>query len=399
MAKREPGWAQIAPRTPSRSAPRRPGGWATLLWVLAACQKPSADEGRPIEPPPSPAAAPVEASAPPPAEVEPAADATAEAPEPVAEPVPTFGPAALTVLSDDDRATLLAGPADPFMEVEIHYIQSNETRHDLYFPYIADKGGAYIGVGSDQNFTLMAAARSELAFLIDIDSRVVDLHRMYEVFVSRAETPEALVEMWNAPQEAASVAVLREALHDLPEKDVRRIVSGYRVGRETVYRHLLRVIGRTRDGRPTSWLSDPEMYAHVRAMYQTGRVRMMAGNLAGETSLHTIAAAARALGVPVRVLYMSNAEEYFKYTPTFVGNIEALPIDEQSVLLRTIYSKKWEHADLWAYQVQPLVDFRGRLADRRNRSRNPMLRYAEQEGALDRNTGLEGFTRVGIAGT
>jgi hypothetical protein len=65
------------------------------------------------------------------------------------------------------------------------------------------------------------------------------------------------------------------------------------------------------------------------------------------------------------------------------------------VVLRTIYSKKWEHADLWAYQVQPLEDLRARLSDRKNRSRRPMLRYAEREGMLDRDTGKKGLTLVG----
>jgi hypothetical protein len=359
----------------------------SLAALLARTGQPK-EEPRGAQPPTDPQPVAVE---PAPAQAEPA-PASPEVVEPAATPPPTFGPSGLTRLDDDARARLLDGPADAPIPVDTHYVQSNETRHDLYFPYIEGIGGAFIGVGSDQSFTMMGRARSELAFLIDIDYRVVDLQRMYAVLIPRAETPQALVDMWDEPNEAETIAVLQEAFAD--DETRPRIVRGFKAGRETVYRHLLRVIGRKADGEPASWLSNAEMYEHVRALYQTGRVRMMPGNLAGETSLQTIAAVCKSLDVPVRVLYMSNAEEYFKYTKQFRANIEAMPMDDASMVLRTIYSKEWEHADLWAYQVQPLVDVRDRLGDSLNRSRNPMLRYAEREGALDKDTGKKGLTRV-----
>jgi len=279
--------------------------------------------------------------------------------------------------------------------VEIHYVQSNETRHDLFFPYIAGKGGAYIGIGSDPNYTMMAASGCQLAFLLDIDYRVVDLHRIYEILVQRAETPRKLIDFFAPEAEASTIAVLEEALAGLDEVEIRRIVRGYKVGRETVRLHLERVVARHRDGKPTSWLSNPKMYASIRALFQQGRVRIMSGDLTGAASLKSVADAARALEVHVLVLYVSNAEEYFKYTRQFAANIAALPITTDSVLLRTIYSEKWEHADLWAYQVQPLADLERRLENRQNRSRRPMLRLAERDGTLERETGRKGLSLVG----
>ncbi len=307
-----------------------------------------------------------------------------------------LGPASLTPLSDEQRTVFMAGEADDPIPVEIHYVQSNETRHDLWFDFVADKGGAFVGVGSDQSFTVMAVQRAEFAFLMDIDYRVVDLHRMYDVLIRAHDNPRALVDAWHERNEASTGAMLAEALGEMDEKARGRLLRGFVTARETVYRHLERVIARTRGGEPTTWLSDADNYAHVRAMYQTGRVRMMPGNLAGDRSLRTVGAAARALGVPVNALYMSNAEEYFKYIPDFVANIEALPTAPGSVVLRTIYSKKWVHADLWAYQVQQLDDFRVRLADKKNRSRNPMLRYADLEGELEKDAGAEGLTLVAL---
>lgn len=369
--------------------------------ALLACDRPPAEPtpstgaqalSAGTSPAPAPAPAP-EAEAPAPAPPELAAPAPAPAdPEPAAA-------GGLGKLSAEQRALLLAGGEDPLTETELHYVKSNEVRHDVWFEHVAGLGGAYVGVGSDQNYTVIAAAGSELAFLMDIDQSVVDLHRCYEALIEASPDPQTLHARWDAAHEAESAELVRAAHSDRPEAEQKRLVRLFKAARETVWIHLGHVIKRSREGRPTSWLSNPEMYAHIRGLYQADRVRMMAGNLTGESSLQSIGAAAKALGVPVRVVYFSNAEEYFDYTRQFASNIGALAGDERSVVLRTIYSKKWEHADqLWAYQVQPLTDFQARLGDRKNRSRNVMLRYAELDGTLDRATGVKGFSRIARPG-
>lgn len=122
----------------------------------------------------------------------------------------------------------------------------------------------------------------------------------------------------------------------------------------------------------------------------------MAGNLVGPSSLQSAAAAARALGVPVRVVYFSNAEEYFMYVPQFVANVEAFPVDDSSVVLRTIYSKDWVHADqLWAYQVQPMADYRARLAKRVS-GRNSLLVRVASDGTLNKDTGTKGLSLISM---
>ncbi len=365
--------------------------------TLAACDKDPAGQTRGSEPP-APA---YEALEPVPAP-EPAPE-PAPKPQPDASPppAPTFGPAALTALSDEQRATLLTGDEDPPILVDIHYIQSNEGRHDLFFPYVEDVGGCAVGVGSDQTFTVAAKARTRLLFMMDIDRRIVDLHHMHRVFILDAETPEEAWAWWARENQAEAVALLEAQLPaaGLGDKRVRRIVRGFKAGRETVYRHLRRVLNRRRGGRNVTWLSDPDSYAHIRALYKTQRVRIMQGNLAGADSMRSAAAACEALGETMRVVYVSNAEEYFMYTSDFVQNVTAQPTDAKSVLLRTIYSKKWEHADLWAYQVHALDDFKVRLRDRKNRKRSAMLRYAQKDGGLERESlQIEGFSRIGFAG-
>ncbi len=370
----------------------------TLFLALAACDKSPDDETRGSQTPEiAEAEPPPETPVP---EPQPAPEREPD-PEPKPEPEPTYGPAALTMLTDAQRETFAAGTEDPTFPVEIHYVQSNESRHDLFFPYIDDVGGCAIGVGSDQTFTIAAKAGSKFLFMMDIDRRVVDLHLMYRIFILEAETPEALWAFWDGKNAESSKALLEEKLpeYGLDARTIERTLQGYRVYRETVYRHLRRVINRKRGGEQVTWLSNPRMYAHIRALYQTGRVRVMQGNLAGEHSMRTAATACSALGETMRVLYMSNAEEYFAYSPDFIANIQAQPIDDRSVVLRTIYSKKWPHADLWAYQVHKLTDFETRLSDKRNRKRSAMLRYIQRDGGMERESlGITGFSRIGYEG-
>ncbi|MBA3547884.1 MAG: hypothetical protein H0T76_15480 [Nannocystis sp.] len=343
--------------------------------------------------PPQPVLAASLAASAAPDKATPAATPAATPPSPA--PTPTVGAGGLAPLSREHRATMLAGAEDTLAPTPIHYVKSNEVRHDVWFPYVAGLGGAYLGVGSDQNYTVAGVARSELMFLSDIDRSVVDLHRVYEVLIEASDTPEALLERFDAGQTEASLALLTTAFAELPAPEQRRLLGLYRAARETVYIHLLRVIKRRQGEVGTTWLSDRGMYDHIRGLFKADRVRAMGGDLTGANSLQTAASAARNLGVPFRVIYFSNAEEYFNYGAQFVSNIEAFPVDDRTVVLRTLYRKDWAHADqLWAYQVQPIADFRARLADRKNRSRNPMLRYAEIEGALNKETGTKGLSLI-----
>ena len=336
-----------------------------------------------------------------PAPTEPKADTKAE---PKAEPTPEPEPELSAIdagdlrpLTQEERARFLAGEDDPLAPTEIHYVKSNEIRHDVWFPYLADLGGAYVGVASDQNYTLIAASHANLVFLMDIDQRVVDLHQIYGLLLAVSEDAETLVNLFESGQSSAAVAILEGALADADPSDRKRIVRSYKASRETVYRNLVKVLRRTRNGVPTSWLSNPEMYNHVRKLWMAGRVRTMGGDLTGSHTLQTVGKVAADLGIPIRVLYLSNAEEYFRYVPSYVANIKALGGDAQSIVLRTIYSKDWVHADaLWGYQVQSLTDFQTRLSDSKNRSRNPMMRLAEKDGSLQRITSVSGLSLLAI---
>jgi hypothetical protein len=78
-----------------------------------------------------------------------------------------------------------------------------------------------------------------------------------------------------------------------------------------------------------SWLGDPALYAHVRALFRNGRVVSRNGDLTGTRTLRAIADVATKLHTPVRVVYFSNAEQLFKYDKTFRESMELLPTEAQ----------------------------------------------------------------------
>ena len=366
---------------------------AMALFVLAGCTgtppdsssaAPAAEVESEVETPDSDAEEAVEADT----------EAQAEA-EPAPPPDP-WGP-----ITNEQRSIMLAGDEEERIKTEIHYVKTNERRHDVWFPYLENKRGIYVGVAADQNYTLIAVAKSEYVFLMDLDWRVAELHRAYEVLIEASDTPQALLDRYHADNEEASVVLIEEALaSEVSEDQLRKTLMSWRGARETVFRHLEKVIVRDRDGAMTSWLSNPEYYAHIKKLYESDRVRMLVGDLTGPTTLgSTIAKAANGLGLPIEVLYLSNAEEYYDYTPQYRQNIQNLPVADDSVVLRTIYSKDWVHADsLWNYQVQPLADYQTRLEDTANSRRNRMLRSSEKAGVLERNAeGVEGLSRINVA--
>ncbi|PRQ04015.1 LIC_10091 family protein [Enhygromyxa salina] len=361
------------------------------LGLVAACTGTPPESDGAAQPPPTTdqPSDPAE-----PAEPEPADEAPAE-PEPEAKagpPPDPWGP-----VTDAQRSTMLAGDEEARIKTPIHYVKTNERRHDVWFPYLDNKRGIYVGVAADQNYTLIGVAKSEFVFLMDLDWRVTELHRAYEVLIEASEDPKTLLARFDGDNEEESVALIQEALAgQLSEDELRQCVNSWRGARETVFRHLENVIVRDRDGVATSWLSNPDYYAHIRKLYLSDRVRMLVGDLTGPQTLTTIAKAAEGLGLPVKVLYLSNAEEYYDYTSQYQANIRGLPGADDSIVLRTIYSKDWVHADaLWNYQVQPLADYQARVGEPNNARRNRMLNAADKDKLIERDPdGVSGLSRV-----
>ncbi len=198
-------------------------------------------------------------------------------------------------------------PEEKPYNVRIHFLRSNERRHDVLFSALRHLGGGYVGVGADQNYTLAAVAGAELLWLIDIDGDVVQWHRIYAALIPQAETPADLIALLAAGKDAQIKAALAARW---PEAEAKRLWPTFLRYRGLLASHLRGEREVRQHGRPVTWVADPELYKHVRALMQARRVFARVGDLHGETTLIAIGAAARRTGHQVRTLYLSNVEQW-----------------------------------------------------------------------------------------
>lgn len=281
------------------------------------------------------------------AELEPPAPEVAEAPEPVDD-----GP--LAPLPPELRRTLdeiRPDPPPPHLVRDTHYWISNEQSHFLWHEHVAGRGGALLGVATDQNYLLAGWARSELLVLMDFDAGVVDLHRAYGVIFEDSATAQELLSRWSAEREQEVLDRLAERLGD----DATGPQEAYRSARALVAERLARVDAQYRERALPTFLSDPEQYQHVRTLWRNGRVVAVRGDLTADLTMADIAEALRAAQIPLSVLYLSNAEQYFRYGKAFRRNITALPMAEDGVVLRTNGWRQFGYVadEEYHYNVQP----------------------------------------------
>lgn len=237
----------------------------------------------------------------------------------------------------DLRAQWFVDPVDePLPDAAAHYLVGNESRHDLFSAAIAERGGAYLGVGGEQNYTLIAVAGSELAFLLDRDPAIAALHDELGRRIVAAADPDVFLRGLVDPADPPPPALARSW--------------------PPLVDHLRRVAARAQNGRPTTWLSDPVLYARLRDRWRRGAIHVVVGDLAGDVAMPTIAAAAASRGRPFAVVYLSNAEEGLADLARLANNLRALPCLSGAVLLRTSGRPDVPAVDgLWSYEVVPLA--------------------------------------------
>lgn len=267
----------------------------------------------------------------------------------------------LRALSAAARLGIESPPNEKPYSVHLHFLRSNERRHDLYFSALRNVGGGYIGVGADQNYTLLAVARAEVAWLVDIDGDVVDWHKIYAALIPQAPTPADLLALLGGRRDSVVKVGLLERW-GAAEAD--RLWPLYRRYRGYLLRHLTGERSVMRNGMPVTWLSDPLLYAYVRQLMFERRIVARVGDLHGERTLLGIADAARASGVTILSIYLSNVEQWFHYSPQFRRNLEAMPRDAGTLVLRTLARGEltFPDEDRWHFSVQTLADFVERMS-------------------------------------
>lgn len=332
-------------------------------------------------------------------------------------PASAAPPAAPTAFASAVRS--LSEPDGPFISDNII---SNETSYLQAAPALAKlaaPGGAYLGVGPEQNFTYIAITRPKVAFILDIRRQNMIEHLLYRALFTEASSrahflamlvgrpytaegdpgPAGTIEAVMAHAEkspadeatfAATHARLRAVIErDVPldaedkktlevthraffkgQLDVRFALKESSGRRYPALRELL--AARDPEGAARGFLADEEGFRFVQAMEREGRIIPVVGDFAGDRALPGIAARLAKEGLTVSAFYVSNVEQYLfdpKVWPRWARNVKALPIDGKSLFIRAYLDQGKKHPQQMsghrtATVIQRIADFDDRQAKR-----------------------------------
>ena len=288
---------------------------------------------------------------------------------------------------------LVARLSEPGGYFDSDNLVSNETSYLHVLPalHALPHGGAYIGVGPEQNFSYIAELQPAIAILIDIRRDNLLLHllfkAMFEVSRNRMEflcllygrpNPPVLARWTDLPLEEiltyfditrgdSAVQVRNHA--ELMERVTRFGVALTDSDRVTLRRFHdefftqgldLTFTSRGRpprpgypterqlylatdlDGHQGSYLSTEERFRAVRELQRRDKIVPVVGDLSGPIALKAIGGYLKETGLSVSAFYVSNVEMYlFRQGsfPRFAENVRALPSGASSVLIRSYFGR------------------------------------------------------------
>jgi hypothetical protein len=234
----------------------------------------------------------------------------------------------------DALEAIRADPAPREIVRGIHYFVSNENKHHLWRKQVTDLGGIMVGVGAEQNYLIAGWARPEILVLMDFDIYIPWLHKAYRVAFDLASTPDELIALWQDSEgrERLKAGIIRAYGETGEVQDILRAVKYAKA----VGRHLAKLKARYVGLGIPCFLTDQGQYDFIVNLWRSGRVLAIRGDLTGQRTMVDLAAFSRISDLPIRLLYMSNAEFYFRFKAgRFRDNIVGLPFDARSLVLRT----------------------------------------------------------------
>ena len=301
-------------------------------------------------------------------------------------------PAAGTFADDIAR---LSEPSGTF---DADNLISNERSYLEIAPALAARpveGGAYVGVGPDQNFSYIARIRPSVAYIIDIRRDNLLLHLLFKALFAEARTraeylclltgrpvpygierwrsagvdelvahvdqstpwPDAVealrsridqtIALFGVPLSRADLDTIARFHHAFIVEGLDLVFSGhgraerryFPASRYPTLRELL--TAQVADGRQWSYLASEDDFQFVKALHARDAIIPVVGDVSGPHALRAIGAAVAARGERVSAFYISNVETYLESDSAvsrFLDNLSRLPRDEGSVMIRSVFN-------------------------------------------------------------
>lgn len=318
--------------------------------------------------------------------------ATAEAPAATvasAAPAPSSAPA---VSEHALTPAAFAGLVDKLSEPDAEFFSDNFISNETSYLQVArqlashEKGGAYVGVGPEQNFTYIALMRPDVAYIVDIRRDNLILQLLYKAAFEKASSRAHFLALLTgrdypgdqgladgAPLEAVLAHVEKnqatkesyERVHqtllthitdavgvELDDKDRRTLERSHRaffkdgldirfsLKQESFRKYpSLRELALQEDpeGNRTGFLAADESFRFVQRMQRENRVIPLVGDFAGDRAMPALAAHMKAKRQTLRGFYVSNVEQYLMVDGKWwkwQRNVADFPIDEHSLFIR-----------------------------------------------------------------
>jgi hypothetical protein len=299
-------------------------------------------------------------------------------------------------------ARAIAALSEPGGYFDTDNLISNERSYLWVLPELARagvRGGAYIGVGPDTNFSYIAAVQPVVAFVVDIRRDNLLLHLLFKALFAASPTRAAyltqlvgrapaapgadaptatIADLVLATERAtplgpAALSALRQRLDahiarmglPLSDEDRRTIDRFHRTFIEDGLDLQFRTTGRApqpyyptyRDllletdgeGRPGHFLASEAGFQFVKSLQARDQVIPVTGDLGGRHALAAIAGRLTASGDRVSAFYASNVEFYLQRSGTlgrFLENLRALPRAEHAVIIRSHFGGGGSSSDV-----------------------------------------------------
>lgn len=305
-------------------------------------------------------------------------------------------PAPSAARDPDNFARAFTAFSEPTEEFFSDNLISNETSYlQVASPLARRSGGAYIGVGPEQNFSYIALSRPELAIIVDIRRDNALLHLLYKAIFERAKDraeflclllgrdgasaehvgadaplPQLLDYVGRRPRDGGVFrrlhaelmeSVRRRAGLQLTEADFRSIERMHSIFSERGlglrfelhqangrhYPSLEQLLKqRSPDGELGGFLAREADFQFVRQLERQDRVLFVVGDFGKQGALGRIAAELERRKLVLRTFYVSNVEQYLFGSPAWqrwLDNLRAFPLDADSALVRAYLDQGKRH--------------------------------------------------------
>jgi hypothetical protein len=296
-----------------------------------------------------------------------------------------------TRLSDAAFWKLVTDFSEPGGRFPSDNFVSNELAIQRVLPDLVkgrQAGGAYLGVGPEQNFTYIVALRPKIAFIIDIRRQNMIQHLMYKALIEiSADRADFLSHLFSRPRPAklgkdSSVTDLFDAYRDaemdekLYEDTVAAVENhltkdhGFELSPDdqNVLAYIMKAfaIGGTSlgypgpqrstsprilptyeelmvdtddEGRQQSYLATEDNFVTLQQFERNNLLVPIVGDFAGPSAIRSVGEYLRSHNTTVSALYTSNVEQYLFMNDvwkSFYKNVATLPLDERSVFIRPL---------------------------------------------------------------